>query len=192
MASHDMFMDSTEWHWERVREVGMLSGPCLQFDLNEEIQKLQAEPRWQAGHTARTVAKYPDLRVVLVVMKAGARLERHHTAGRISIQTLMGTLRLHLPCEQVDLPTGTLLALDREIVHDVEALGDSAFLLSIAWPQPETVQVSAGVLRWWRKEEPLPVPEYQARPASFDQTRRQTFSGKEASSTAPNPVLTVS
>ena len=29
---------------------------------------------------------------------------------------------------------GDLLMLDREVAHDVEALTDSAFLLTIAWP----------------------------------------------------------
>jgi hypothetical protein len=32
------------------------------------------------------------------------------------------------------LPTGTLLALDQGLPHDVEALEESAFLLTIAWP----------------------------------------------------------
>jgi hypothetical protein len=33
-----------------------------------------------------------------------------------------------------DLPTGRLLALDHGLPHDVEALEESAFLLTIAWP----------------------------------------------------------
>jgi hypothetical protein len=37
-----------------------------------------------------------------------------------------------------DLPAGSLLALDRGLPHDVEALEDSAFLLTIAWPGRES------------------------------------------------------
>jgi hypothetical protein len=33
-----------------------------------------------------------------------------------------------------DLPAGTLLALDQNLPHDVEALEESAFLITIAWP----------------------------------------------------------
>ena len=33
-----------------------------------------------------------------------------------------------------DLPAGTLLTLDQNLPHDVEALEESAFLLTIAWP----------------------------------------------------------
>jgi hypothetical protein len=37
--------------------------------------------------------------------------------------------------ETIDLPVGHVLALDRNVHHDVEALVDSAFLLTIAWPE---------------------------------------------------------
>jgi hypothetical protein len=33
-----------------------------------------------------------------------------------------------------DLPGGALLALDRSLPHEVEAVEDSAFVLTIAWP----------------------------------------------------------
>lgn len=122
----------------RVREPGVLAATSLKFNLEEEIRRLRAEPRWQAGHTAKTIAKYADFRVVLVVMKAGAQLVRHRTAGRISIQACRGSIRVlfsgELKNETVDMNAGDLLMLDREVAHDVEALTDSAFLLTIAWP----------------------------------------------------------
>jgi hypothetical protein len=55
----------------REHEVGVLAGPLLKFNLEEEMQQLRSEGRWQSGHTAKTLAKYPDFRVVLVVMKTG-------------------------------------------------------------------------------------------------------------------------
>lgn len=122
----------------RVREPGVLAAASLKFNLEEEIRQLQTEPRWQAGHTAKTIAKYADFRVVLVVMKAGAQLVRHRTAGRISIHACRGSIRVlfsgAFQSERVDMTAGDLLMLDREVPHDVEALTDSAFLLTIAWP----------------------------------------------------------
>jgi quercetin dioxygenase-like cupin family protein len=41
---------------------------------------------------------------------------------------------MHVEGKVFDLPAGHLLALERAIAHDVEALEDSAFLLTIAWP----------------------------------------------------------
>jgi hypothetical protein len=35
----------------------------------------------------------------------------------------------------VDLPAGHLLALDRTIEHDLEAVEESAILLTISWPK---------------------------------------------------------
>lgn len=35
------------------------------------------------------------------------------------------------------MPVGRLLALDQAMPHEVEALEDSAFLLTIAWPGGE-------------------------------------------------------
>ncbi len=109
----------------------------LAFDLPAEIKRLHREESWQgeAGRSSKTLVKHPDLRIVLITMKAHKRMQEHHAAGRISIQTLAGHVRLHLPEGDVDLPAGSLLALDRALPHDVEAVKQSAFLLSISWPE---------------------------------------------------------
>jgi len=52
---------------------------------------------------------------------------------RISIQTV-ADIQLRAQGRTFDLPTGSLLALDQGLSHDVEALEESAFLLTIAWP----------------------------------------------------------
>ena len=75
-------------------------------------------------------------------MKANTRMHEHTAAGRISVHTLNGHIRLHLPERVVDLPAGHLLALDQCVPHDVEAAEDSAFLLTLSWP-PETKIVEA-------------------------------------------------
>jgi quercetin dioxygenase-like cupin family protein len=133
MATQEMTI-----HSGRVREPGVLAATSLKFNLEEEIRQLEAEPGWQAGHTAKTIAKYPDFRVVLVVMKAGAQLVRHRTAGRISIQACRGSIRLlfsgAFENETVNMSAGDLVMLDREVAHDVAAVTNSAFLLTIAWP----------------------------------------------------------
>lgn len=118
----------------REHEVGALAAPLLRFDLNAEIQQLRSEGRWQNGHTAKTLAKYPNFRVVLIVMKPGGRLEKHRTEGRISVQILIGHIRFHTAEQRLELPAGQMITLEHDIPHDVEAVSDSAFLLTIAWP----------------------------------------------------------
>ena len=121
---------------------GTLSTPSLEYGLMKEIKQLRQEESWQeeTGRSSKTLVKYPDLRVVLIAMKAKTRMHDHKTAGRISVQTLSGHIRLHLPERIVDLPASNLVALDQCLEHDVEALEESAFLLSIFWPPEAEIE----------------------------------------------------
>ena len=114
-----------------------LAQPLLQFDLAAEIERLHRDDSWQrgTGRSSRTLVKQPDFRVILVAMKKATEIKKHRADGRISIHTIAGHLRLKLPDQIVEVPPGHLLALDRCIGHDVEALADSVFLLTIAWPK---------------------------------------------------------
>ena len=115
---------------------GTLSRPLLRFDLASELEKLHGDESWlqSAGRSSRTLVKQPDLRIVLIAMKANTRMHEHTAAARISVHVLNGHIHLHLPEQVVDLPAGHLLALDQSMPHDVEASEDSAFLLTLSWP----------------------------------------------------------
>lgn len=111
-----------------------LDDTVLTFDLNAAIEQLHHEEAWRQGsHNAMTLTKGSGFRVVLVAMKDGARLATHQTPAPISIQTLTGNLRLHLPDRAVDLLQGHLVTLAENVPHDVEARGESAFLLTVPW-----------------------------------------------------------
>ena len=118
---------------------GTLSRPLLKFDLAMELDQLHRDESWlhPTGRSSKTLVKYPDLRIVLIAMKANTHMHEHMAAGRISVHSLNGHIRLRLPERVVDLPAGHLLALDQCVPHDVEAAEDSAFLLTLSWP-PET------------------------------------------------------
>lgn len=113
-----------------------LVGTRLRFNLSDELRCLREEDSFQreTGRNSKTLAKYPDFRIVLVLMKASSQMKEHHADARISIHTLRGKIRVHLPEEEVELAAGELMALDYGIRHDVEALEESAFLITIAWP----------------------------------------------------------
>jgi quercetin dioxygenase-like cupin family protein len=118
-----------------------MAAPFLEFDLARELEQLHGESEWGGGQNAKTLVKYNDLRIVLIALRSRARLPGHQTKGRISIQTIAGHLRVRAEGRTFDLPTGTLLALERDRPHDVEALQESAFLLTIAWPGRDVKQV---------------------------------------------------
>jgi quercetin dioxygenase-like cupin family protein len=114
---------------------GHLTASNMEFNLEREIAQLHEEEAWlRTGRNSKTLVKQPDLRIVLMAMKKGGRLEKHSADARTSIHTIQGHVKLQLPEQTVDLPDGHLLVLDRALVHDLEALEESAILLTISWP----------------------------------------------------------
>lgn len=124
-------------HGHPARAMHQVSRALCTFDLLGEVTQLRAEEGWQQGtRNAKTLVKEPDLRIVVIVLRQGGRMEAHRAPGRLSMQTLTGHLRLHALDQTIDLAAGQVLLLDPNVVHDVEALAESAFLLTIAWPTP--------------------------------------------------------
>jgi quercetin dioxygenase-like cupin family protein len=113
-----------------------LTGAALPFDLDGEVRELRLEETWtRTGQNAKTLVKHPDFRIVLIVLRAGAHIREHEADARVSIQCLSGHLRLSLPGEAVDLRAKHMIVLDKSVPHEVEALRESALLLSISWPR---------------------------------------------------------
>ena len=113
-----------------------LSPAVLNLDLNAEIASLKSETAWQSGdRNARTLYKDPaDLRVVLTLLKAGAMLSKHSAPGPVTIHVLSGRGRLQVGERAVEMTQGSLVALERNREHSLEAIEESAVLISIAWP----------------------------------------------------------
>ena len=111
-----------------------LASPFLEFDLAAEVEQLHREETWKRGRNTRTLMKYDDLRVVLTALQSGTCVPLHKTDSRVSVHMLSGHIRLSAFGRTFDMLPGSLLALDPEAPHDIEALVDSAYLLTIAWP----------------------------------------------------------
>jgi len=106
--------------------------PIMSFDLARTWEQLRQEASYLGSdRNARTLVKEHGLRVVLTALRGGARLKEHKAPGPISIQTLAGHIRLRVAGELIDLPAGHMAALDGEVMHDVEAVEESAFLLNM-------------------------------------------------------------
>lgn len=125
---------------EGFAEDGTLLKNLVHFDLSQEIADSEWKKPWQAGHYAKTLFKKSDLRVVLISMETAARLKEHHADGAISVQVLKGSIRFTTQGESHDLWPGSVLMLGASIKHEVEALEESTFLLTIAWPDAEKLE----------------------------------------------------
>jgi quercetin dioxygenase-like cupin family protein len=111
-----------------------LMAPVLNFDLAVEANVLREEAAWKAhGHNARTLVKHSEFRLVLITLREGMQIHEQQVAERISLQTLRGSLRVHIPTETLELSAGRLIALDRQLPFSIEALSDSEFLLLLGW-----------------------------------------------------------
>lgn len=122
-------------HRGAARAVEPTEGPYLPIDIQDQIEQLRHENYWQEGRNSKTLVKYADLRMVLTAIRANTRIQQHQAPGRIAVQTVLGHLKMHANGREFDLPLGHVLVLDRAVPHDVEAVEDSAFLLTIAWPE---------------------------------------------------------
>lgn len=104
------------------------------FTFTSLEQELRAEPQYlQTRHTSRTLVRAGDLRVVLSVLAADGHIAEHQAPGTVSIQVLSGRVRFTLPSGAVELASGELLVLEGGLTHDVLALSDASFLLTLAW-----------------------------------------------------------
>jgi hypothetical protein len=112
-----------------------LQDPVGRFDLPAMERELRGDVALaREGHSAVTLVKYPDLRVVLIFFRTGGNLAETSTDARISLQTLRGHLELRLPDGPIDIPAGHLVTLEGGTGFGVGARTESALLLTLSWP----------------------------------------------------------
>jgi quercetin dioxygenase-like cupin family protein len=104
------------------------------FDLNEQMERVfrDSSAKEESGRKTKMLVKYPEFRIALVTMRAGTRWNDHKTPARIFVQVLRGRIHFHTPGGTFELVTAHLITLDPEIVHSVDALEDSGFLLTLS------------------------------------------------------------
>jgi quercetin dioxygenase-like cupin family protein len=125
---------------EGFADDGTMLKNLAQFDLVKEMMHSEQKRPWPTGHFARTLFKKLDFRMVLISMDKGSILKEHHADGTISVQVLKGSIRFTAQGDDHGLQVNGLLTLGPSIKHKVEALEESAFLLTIAWPSDEKLE----------------------------------------------------
>jgi quercetin dioxygenase-like cupin family protein len=110
-----------------------LHGPLQRFDVEAEVGRLREEGAWQRGQrNSITLRKGEGMNVVLLVMKAGDRLDEHAAPGSFSLSVREGRIRFEAAEEMVEAGPEALLTCDAGVRHTVEALSDAVCLLTIA------------------------------------------------------------
>jgi len=109
--------------------------PLMSFATEQEIAKLKTSDQWRReSRAALTLVKTGAVTIVLVALHAGAILKEHHAEGAITVAVLEGAIRFKACGEERVLHRGGLLALGAALPHEVEALEESAFVLTVNQP----------------------------------------------------------
>ena len=113
-----------------------LKGEALQFSVQEEMLALIARVRGnKSKRTAKTLVKEGPLRVLIVALDAGGKLEEHAVDGPFSVQCLLGKAAMRVGGQTYDLGPGGLVVVDSLVPHDLEAIEATALLITIAAPE---------------------------------------------------------
>ncbi len=114
-----------------------MRGPLQSIDLEAEIARLRGEREWRRN--AITLRKGEGLSLVLLVMRAGDRLDEHAAPGPISVGVREGRIRFTTPEVDFESTPETLLTCDAGVRHAVEALEDAVCVVTIASGQGSPV-----------------------------------------------------
>jgi uncharacterized protein (DUF2249 family)/quercetin dioxygenase-like cupin family protein len=73
----------------------------------------------------------PDMRLVLLCLRAGQQVPEHSAAGSITVQAIMGCATFYEGDEPYEMFAGTLIRLDAGRKHRVEAHTNAALLVTM-------------------------------------------------------------
>ncbi len=103
------------------------------FNLVEEITALRKQPAAN-GRSSKVLANTGNLRIILMLLQAGAQLPEHTAAGPVQVQVMKGALRMGVNEERFEVGAGQSLVIEAGARHSVEATEATAVLLTMALP----------------------------------------------------------
>lgn len=116
-------VDATNSEWTAGHPVNGIAS----LNIADEIGRLKRGPQWVAGdRVAESLAKNSEISVTLLLLKQGAILKEHRARGTVALTIMTGSIRLN----GATLGAGTVAVIDHEAPHAVEALTESALVLT--------------------------------------------------------------
>jgi quercetin dioxygenase-like cupin family protein len=110
----------------------MASSPSLNVcAIADQIAAARQSAQWQSGDRfGVSIAKQRDLTTTLLLLKQGARLQTHSNPHSVAVQVLSGEIRFSAQGTDHTLKPGMILTLEHDLPHAVEAIAESAILLT--------------------------------------------------------------
>ena len=102
------------------------------FPLKAMARQLMDEDAFaESGRNALTLVRGDEMTVVLTVIRAGTALHEHRAPGPATVIPLSGNIRMLGGNEKMPLEPGSAVSFTADVLHAVEAVEDSAFLIVI-------------------------------------------------------------
>lgn len=123
------YNDSTDQRPEGER---ILNAPLVHIDVKEKVKAIKKESTWKdSDRNSMTIYKNESMRLVLIALHKDAVLQRHTANGNISVQVLDGKIEFSTDEQSMILEEMDMIALHRGIPHEVKAIKESVFLLTM-------------------------------------------------------------
>jgi quercetin dioxygenase-like cupin family protein len=114
----------------------LAQGGQVSVDIKAEIARLKSERAWADNDRhGSSLVKGDGINVALIMLKKGAKMQEHHTRAPITVQVIEGKINFVAKGKSQVATAGTLIALDRAIEHSVEAVEESALVLTVGGEQ---------------------------------------------------------
>ena len=110
-----------------------------QYHLEQQLTALRSDAPIRAhGRDSVTLVKDAGFSLVLVALTQGGRLPEHRAPGAITVLVLGGRVAFTAQGERHELKMHDLITLPMRVPHEVEALEESAILITITAPIAHT------------------------------------------------------
>jgi quercetin dioxygenase-like cupin family protein len=125
----EKFNEATQQRPEGDR---IMDAEMVTIDLPAFIEQIKQESPWKDNdRNAITVFKTNGMRIILIALHAGAEMKTHTADGIISVQVIDGRVKFNAVNRSVELGKRQMLALHKGIEHNLLALEETIFLLTL-------------------------------------------------------------
>jgi len=121
-GSSDNFEPGANWMGEQSAYI---------FDL-DRIMREASQLTLSHSRTTHAIVSFPNLKLFVIYMPAESVWSEHSTPGRIAVQVLRGHIVMTANGKRYELSAGCGAAFDSDVKHDVHALSEAWFLLTVA------------------------------------------------------------
>ena len=101
-------------------------------DIESLLKQLRSENAWEKNdRNGITLFKTKGMRIVLVIMHAGAEMRPQTIDALVSLHVLNGFLQVITDDQTAKVEAGQILTLHANINHNVQAVAETTFILTM-------------------------------------------------------------